>query len=94
MEQATVELEESTSRSVVNRGPAMMGHQETLGRQKQYADAARSKEQADLLELKEHEAWKTKRDKKIRSRMVSDGMVLDHHRHCRKIRTWSTPCWW
>merc|ERR1719359_2643122 len=39
--------------------------QETLAKQKKYAEAARTKGHADQMEAKEHDAWKTKRDAKI-----------------------------
>ncbi|KAF4677831.1 Mitogen-activated protein kinase kinase kinase 1 [Perkinsus chesapeaki] len=52
--------------------------QDTLGKQRQYADAARSKAQADLLERKETELWKNKRDKKING-------LLDQHTYKQQL---------
>lgn len=39
--------------------------QETLAKQKKYAEAGKTKLQADQLEAKEHEMWKAKREAKI-----------------------------
>merc|ERR1719439_420887 len=41
--------------------------QETLVKQKNYAEAAKTKAHADQMEAKEHAAWKTKREAKIAS---------------------------
>eukprot|EP00397_Hematodinium_sp_SG-2012_P025535 GEMP01026689.1.p1 GENE.GEMP01026689.1~~GEMP01026689.1.p1 ORF type:complete len:278 (+),score=83.46 GEMP01026689.1:174-1007(+) len=39
--------------------------QETLAKQKKYSEAAKTKQQADVMEKKEHDAWKSKREGKI-----------------------------
>jgi len=39
--------------------------QDTLAKQKKYAEAAKTKAQADAIEAKETEAWRVKRDGKI-----------------------------
>lgn len=41
--------------------------QETLAKQKKYAEAGKTKEQADRLEEKEHTLWKARREGKIQS---------------------------
>jgi len=39
--------------------------QETLAKQKKYSEAAKTKQEADTMEAKEHGAWKAKREAKI-----------------------------
>jgi hypothetical protein len=39
--------------------------QDTLAKQKKYSEAQKTKQQADVLEIKEHGQWKAKRDAKI-----------------------------
>ncbi|CAD7971086.1 unnamed protein product [Amoebophrya sp. A25] len=39
--------------------------QDTLAKQKKYSEAQKTKQQADQIEIKEHAAWKAKRDAKI-----------------------------
>eukprot|EP00435_Cladocopium_sp_Y103_P064710 s497_g26.t1 len=41
--------------------------QDTLAKMKKYSEAGKTKQQADILEAKEREAWSTKREAKIRS---------------------------
>ncbi|CAJ1401409.1 unnamed protein product [Effrenium voratum] len=41
--------------------------QDTLAKMKKYSEASKTKQQADLLEAKEREAWGAKRETKIRS---------------------------
>lgn len=39
--------------------------QESLAKQKKYSEAKRTKDHADAMEMKEHAAWKAKRERKI-----------------------------
>lgn len=39
--------------------------QDTLAKQKKYSEAQKTKQQADQMEIREHGAWKAKRDAKI-----------------------------
>eukprot|EP00434_Breviolum_minutum_P043964 symbB.v1.2.039213.t1/scaffold6412.1/size18292/2 len=41
--------------------------QDTLAKMKKYSEAGKTKQQADILEAKEREAWSSKRETKIRS---------------------------
>lgn len=41
--------------------------QDTLAKMKKYSEAGKTKQQADILEAKEREAWSSKREAKIRS---------------------------
>lgn len=64
MEKYRLETEPKTprwSRDLLN----LRKIQETLAKQKNYAEAKKTKDHADTMEQKEHNAWKSKRDRKI-----------------------------